>query len=85
MDVDRARMRPFPCTCFRCGAAGHLAHECPITSDIWYTDVLNKVVHQLRDDLLDELFAPLSTSALLPAKSVDGDETDQTGFSHSAE
>jgi hypothetical protein len=83
-DVDRARMRTFPCTCFRCGAAGHLARECPITSDVWHTDILDEVVRQLGDDL-DELFARLSTSASLPAESVDGDETDPAGFSHSAE
>jgi hypothetical protein len=80
MDVDRAQMRPFPCTCFRCGAAGHLAHECPVTSDIRHTDVLDEVIRQLGDDLLDELFACLSRSASLPAESVDGDETDLVGF-----
>jgi hypothetical protein len=48
-------------------------------------DVLDEVVHQLGDDLLDELFARLSTSASLLAESVDGDEMDPAGFPHSAE
>jgi hypothetical protein len=82
MDVDRARTCLFPRTCFRCGAAGHLARECPVTSDIRHMDVLDEVVRQLGDDLLDELFAHLSTSASLPAESVDGDETDPAGFPH---
>jgi hypothetical protein len=73
MDVDRAQTCPFPCTCFRCRAAGHLAHKCSVTSDIRHTDVLDEVVRQLGDDLLDKLFARLSTSASLPAKSVDGE------------
>jgi hypothetical protein len=85
MDVDRARMHPFPRTCFRCGAAGHLTRECPVTSDVRHTDVLDEVVRQLGDDLLDELFVRLSTSASLPAESVDRDEMDPTGFPHSAE
>jgi hypothetical protein len=85
MDVDQARTRPFPRTCFRCGAAGHLTCECPIPSDVRHTDVLDEVVRQLGDDLLDKLFACLSTSASLPAESVDGDETDPAGFPHSAE
>jgi hypothetical protein len=54
-------------------------------SDVRHTDVLNEVVCQLGDDLLDELFAHLSSSASLPAESVDGDETDPVGFPHSAE
>jgi hypothetical protein len=85
MDVDRARMRRFPRTCFRCGAAGHLAHECPVPADIWHTDVLDEVVHQLGDDLLNKLFAWLSTSASLPAESMDGDEMEPAGFPHPAE
>jgi hypothetical protein len=35
--------------------------------------------------LLEELFARLSTSASLPAESVDGDETEPVGFPHPAE
>jgi hypothetical protein len=85
MDVDRARTRPFPRTCFWCGAAGHLARECPVPTDVQHTDVLDEVVRQLGDDLLDELFAWLSTSASLPAKSVDGDEMKSAGFPRLAE
>jgi hypothetical protein len=85
MDVDRAWTRPFPCTCFQCGAARHLARECPVPADVWHTDVLDEVVRQLRDDLLDELFARLSTSASLPAELVDGDEMEPAGFPCPAE
>jgi hypothetical protein len=85
MDIDRARTRPFPRTCFRCGAAGNLARECPVLADVRHTDVLDEVVRQLGDDLLDELFAWLSTSASLPAESVDGDEMEPAGFPRPAE
>jgi hypothetical protein len=85
LDVDRAWTRLFPRTCFRCGAAGHLTRECPVPSDVRHTDVLDEVVRQLRDDLLDELFARLSTSASLPAESVDGDEMEPAGFPRPAE
>jgi hypothetical protein len=61
MDVDRTQMHTFPRSCFRCRAAGHLACKCPVTSDIRHTDVLDKVIRQLGDDLLDELFARLAT------------------------
>jgi hypothetical protein len=80
MDVDWTRARAFPRSCFRCGAAGHIARDCPVTSDIRHADVLDKVIRQLGDDLLDELFARLSTSASLPAKSADGDEMEPAGF-----
>jgi hypothetical protein len=85
MDVDRARARPFPCTCFRCRAAGHLARKCPVPSDVRHADVLDEVIRQLGDDLLEELFARLSTSASLPAESVDGDEMKPVGFPRPAE
>jgi hypothetical protein len=84
MDVDQTQVCAFPRTCFRCGAAGHLTRECPVTSDIRHTDILNKVVRQLGDDLLDELFAHLSTSTSLPAESADED-TDPAGFHPMAE
>jgi hypothetical protein len=48
-------------------------------------DILNEVVRQLGDDLLDELFTRLSTSASLPAESVDGDEMEPVGFPRLAE
>jgi hypothetical protein len=48
-------------------------------------DVLDEVVRQLGDDRLDELFAQLSTSASLPAESVDGDEMELAGFPRPAE
>jgi hypothetical protein len=53
-------------------------------SDVWHMDVLNKVVRQLEDDLLDELFPCLVTSASLPAESADKD-ADPAGFPFSAE
>jgi hypothetical protein len=85
MDVDQTRMRGFPRTCFQCGAAaGHLARKCPSTSDIWHTDVLDEVVRQLGDNLLNELFARLATTASLPAESTDED-ADPTGFPSLAE
>jgi hypothetical protein len=43
-------------------------------------DVLDEVVRQLADNLLDELFAQLSTSASLLAESADGDEMEPAGF-----
>jgi hypothetical protein len=85
MDVDRAWTRLFLRTCFRCGAARHLARECPVPADVRHTDVLDEVVRQLGDDLLDELFARLSTSTLILAESVDGDEMELTGFPRPAE
>jgi hypothetical protein len=84
MDVDRTRMCAFPHTCFRCGAAGHLAQECPVVSNVRHMDVLDEVVRQLGDDLLDELFARLATSVSLPAELADGD-TDPAGFPSLAE
>jgi hypothetical protein len=84
MDVDRAQTRAFPHTCFWCGAAGHLTHECPVTSDVWHADVLDEVICQLGDDLLDELFTRLATSTSLPAESADED-ADPMGFLSSAE
>jgi hypothetical protein len=85
MDIDRTQARAFPRSCFRCGAAGHIAWDCPVTSDVWHADVLDEVVRQLGDDLLDKLFAWLSTSASLPAESVDGDEIEPAGFPRPAE
>jgi hypothetical protein len=79
MDIDRTWVCAFPCNCFQCGAARHLARECPVTSDVRHTDVLNEVVRQLGDNLLDELFARLTTSASLPAESAD-ENTDPAGF-----
>jgi hypothetical protein len=85
MDVDRAWASPFPRTCFRCSAAGHLACECPVPSDVRHADVLDEVMRQLGDNLLEELFARLSTSASLPAESVDRDEMEPVGFPRPAE
>jgi hypothetical protein len=48
-------------------------------------DVLDEVVRQLRDDLLNQLFARLSTSASLSVELVDGNEMDPVGFPNSAE
>jgi hypothetical protein len=62
MDVDRTRARIFPRSCFRCGAAGHLTWECPVIPDVRHTDILDKVVCQLGDDLLNELFAGVATT-----------------------
>jgi hypothetical protein len=62
MDIDRTRTGAFPRTCFRCGAARHLARECLVTSDVRHMDILNKVVCQLGDDPLDKLFTRLSTT-----------------------
>jgi hypothetical protein len=84
MDVDRTQMHVFPCTCFRCGAVGHLIRECPVMSDIRHTDVLNEVVRQLGEDLLNELFAYLATTASLPTESADED-ADPAGFPSPAE
>jgi hypothetical protein len=84
MDVDRTQVRTFPRTCFRCGIAGHLACECPTASNVRHADVLDEVVHQLGDDLLEELFAQLTTTASLPDEPA-GEDTDPAGFPLSAE
>jgi hypothetical protein len=42
-------------------------------------DILNEVICQLGDDLLDELFTRLATTASPPAESTDED-ADLTGF-----
>jgi hypothetical protein len=75
MDVDRTWVHTFPCTCFRCGIAGHLARECPTASDIQHADVLDEVVCQLGDDLLEELFAWLTTTASLQDESAGETQT----------
>jgi hypothetical protein len=54
-------------------------------ADVRHTDILGKVVRQLGDNLLNELFARLSTSASLPAESVDRDEMEPAGFPRLAE
>jgi hypothetical protein len=79
MDVHRIWAHTFPCTCFCSGAARHLARECPVMSNIQHTKILDDIVHQLGDDLLDELFACLSTITLLPAEFIDI-EMDPMGF-----
>jgi hypothetical protein len=84
MDVDRTRARAFPHSCFRCGAAGHLAWECPVTSNVRHTDILDEVIRQLGDDLLSELFVHVVTTASLPDESGDKDP-DPAGFPLSAE
>jgi len=84
MDVDRTRARFTPRTCFRCGAAGHLARDCPTPSDVRHADILDEVVRQLGDDLLGELFARLSTTAGLPAEPDAGD-AEPEGFPDLAE
>jgi hypothetical protein len=84
MDVDQTRTCVFPRTCFQCGATRHLMCECPIMSDVWHTDVLDKVVCQLGDDLLDELFTCLATIALLP-KELINEDADPAGFPSLAE
>jgi hypothetical protein len=78
-------VRAFPRSCFRCGAAEHITWECLVTSNIRHAGILDEVVRQLGDDLLDKLFAQLSSSALLPAESVDRDEMEPAGFPHLAE
>jgi hypothetical protein len=62
----------------------HLACKCLTTSDIQHTDVLDKVVCQLGDDLLDELFACLATTASLPVESINED-ANPVGFLSPAE
>jgi hypothetical protein len=66
MDVNRTWVCMFPHTFFHCRASGHITRECPVMTDIWHIDVLNKIVCQLGDDL-HKLFAHLSTTTLLPA------------------
>jgi hypothetical protein len=48
-------------------------------SDVQHIDILNKVIHQLGDDFLDELFARLSTTTLLLAELI-GKDMDLAGF-----
>jgi hypothetical protein len=59
--------------------AGHLARECLVTPDVRHTDVLDEVVRQLGNDLLDELFAGVATTASLPDES-GNDNADPAGF-----
>jgi hypothetical protein len=47
-------------------------------------DILDEVIRQLGDDLLDKLFAHLSTTALLPAE-LDDREMEPAGFPSLAE
>jgi hypothetical protein len=42
-------------------------------ADVQHTNILDNVVHQLGDDLLNELFTCLATAASLPAESIDED------------
>jgi hypothetical protein len=84
MDVNQTQSCAFPHTCFWCRAAGHIVRECPVASDVWHTDVLDEVVHQLGDNLLDKLFACLAATALLLAESIDEDG-DPVGFPSPAE
>jgi hypothetical protein len=79
MDINQTWTCVFPCTCFWCRAAGHLVRECPVTSDIWHRDVLDEVIHQLGDNILNELFNRLATTTSLPVESTDED-ADPTGF-----
>jgi hypothetical protein len=79
MDVDWIHARMFPHTCFHCGAVEHLAHDCPITADVQHTNFLDKVICQLGNDFLGELFACLSTTTSLLAEPIDK-ETDPAGF-----
>ncbi|KAF7372795.1 Reverse transcriptase-RNase H-integrase [Mycena sanguinolenta] len=64
MDVDRTRARfgSGPCCCYRCGELGHLANACTAPADVHVTGVLDKVIHQLGGDLLEELVAHVTTS-----------------------
>jgi hypothetical protein len=83
MDIDQTRAHAFPRSCLQCGVAGHLARECPVSSDVQHTDVLDEVVRQLGGDL-SELFTPVATSTSLPDESADED-TDPAGFPTPAE
>jgi hypothetical protein len=53
-------------------------------SNFQHMDVLDEVVCQPGDDLLNEPFARLATTASLPAESIDED-ADLVGFPSSAE
>jgi hypothetical protein len=53
-------------------------------SDIWHSDILDKVVHQLGDNLLDKLFAHLSTTTSLSSELINED-ADAMGFPSAAE
>ena len=66
MDVDRARAKPLPRSCYRCGDSGHLACNCSRPTDIRSTDLLDEVIRQLDGELLEELAARLVTTQSLP-------------------
>jgi hypothetical protein len=53
-------------------------------SDVYHTDVLDEVVRQLGDNLFDELFTHLSTTASLPVELINED-ADLIGFPSPAE